>query len=155
MKRVLVGLLSFFAFVSVAVASSISFDVQTALPPQLLYPGFTQIQMTTVSWNNGNGYSNATSQFTAPADGVYQLNASVSLDTGGQDCSAFILSLFLNGSELRRLSRTEWGHQFELSGSTAVKLNTNDVVDIRVFHNCSNPIVVEASGRAYFSGVLH
>jgi len=131
----------------------LAFDSESILPPQDLNSGgYTLILMPNVSLNDGNGYSGTTSQFTVPKEGVYQFNANVSLDSGGQNC-AFILSLFLNGNELRRLSRTGAGGQFELAGSTLVRLGLSDVVDIRVFHNCPNQVVVEANGKAYFSGV--
>lgn len=131
----------------------ISFDAQSVLPPQLLNPSeYTLILMPEISLNDGNGYSGTTSQFTVPIPGVYQFNANVSIDSGGENC-AFILSLFLNNNELRRLSRTGVGGQFELAGSTLIRLAKNDVVDIRVFHNCPDFVVVEAAGRAYFSGV--
>jgi hypothetical protein len=132
----------------------IAFDAQSILPPQLLEVGYTQIEMPYVSMNYGEGYSGATSCFTAPRSGVYQFNANVSVDTGGQDCSAFILSLFLNGNEHRRLSRTEWGHQFEMAGSGLLALSKNEIVDIWVFHNCPSPVVVEANGKAYFNGAF-
>ena len=136
------------------VVSKVSFDAQSVRPPQSLNPGYTQIVMPNVSLNDGNGYSDTASQFKIPKAGVYQFNANVSLDTGGQDCSAFILSLFLNGNEFERLSRTGGGQQFELAGSTLVQLALNDVIDIRIYHNCTNLVVVEAAGGAHFSGTL-
>lgn len=137
-----------------ASAKHIAFDASTILPPQLLSAGYTKIEIPSASMNYGDGYSTDTSDFTVPRSGVYQFNANVSLDTGGQSCSAFILSLFLNGNELRRLSRTGQGGQFEIAGSGVVELAENDVVDVRVFHNCGSPIVVEAAGRAYFNGAF-
>jgi len=110
--------------------------------------------MPNAALNNGNGYSNTTSQFTAPKAGLYQFNTSVSLDAGGQVCSPFILSLFLNGNEFQRLSRTESGNQFELTGSALVLLAPNDVIDVRIFHTCTNWVFVEAAGGAYFSGAI-
>jgi hypothetical protein len=139
---------------SAEASERIAFDASAILPPQLLVPGYTKIEMQSVSLNYGGGYSSLTSDFTAPRSGVYQLNTNVSIDTGGQDCSAFILSLFLNGNELRRLSRTEFGHQFEMAGSGVVGLVEDDVVDIRLFHNCGSPVVVEAGGRAHFNGAF-
>jgi hypothetical protein len=136
--------------------TKVSFDVQSVLPSQWLNPGYTLVMMPNILLNDGTGYSGTTSQFKVPNSGVYQFNANVSIDTGGQDCSAFILSLFLNGNEFRRLSRTQGGpntHQFELTGSILVRLALNDVVDIRIFNNCTNGVFVEADGRAYFSGV--
>ena len=132
----------------------ITFDAQSFLPPQILYSGYTRIEMPDVTLNDGEGYSDIHSNFTAPKSGVYQFNANVSIDTDGQDCSAFILSLFLNGNEHRRLTRSERGHQFEMAGSGLLPLSEQDIVDIRVFHNCANPVVVEAAGRAYFNGAL-
>lgn len=63
---------------------AVSFDVQSVLPPQALNQGYTQIVMPSVFLNDGGGYSDITSQFTIPKAGVYQFNANVSLDTGGQ-----------------------------------------------------------------------
>jgi hypothetical protein len=154
MKKMIAIVISLLASSTAVAAPAVAFDAASVLPPQLLSSGFSQVQMSSVFLNTGSGYSSITSRFTVPTTGVYQLNANVSLDTGGQDCSAFILSLFVNGYEYRRLSRSEWGHQFELAGSTLTQLSANDVVDVRVFHNCASPVVVEASGRAYFSGAL-
>lgn len=154
MRKAIAVALSLLVSGTALAAPAVSFDVQSVLPPQLLSAGYSRISMPVILLNTGNGYSSGTSRFTAPLAGVYQLNANVSLDTGGQDCSAFILALFLNGNEYRRLSRLEWGHQFELAGSTLMRLAAGDVVDVRVYHNCVNQVVVEASGRAYFSGAL-
>lgn len=134
-------------------SEKVAFDAQSVLPPQSLPSGFTLIELPEISFNYGSGYSESMSQFNAPFDGIYQFNANVSLDTGGQSCPAFILSLFLNGNEFRRLARSQQGGQFELSGSTLMKVHKGDVVDIRVYHTCANPIVVEANGKAYFSGI--
>jgi C1q domain len=154
MKKAILGAVSLFISGTALAAPIVAFDAYSALPPQSLNPGFSQVLMPSILLNTGNRYSNTTSRFTAPYAGVYQFNANVSIDTGGQDCSAFILSVFVNGNEYRRLSRTGGGHQFELSGSTLTRLNAADTVDIRIYHNCALPIVVEADGKAYFNGAI-
>ncbi len=131
---------------------TLAFEAQSVLPPQILSPGYTKIETPDVLLNFGEGYSGDTSEFIAPGLGALQFNANVSIDAGGQDCGAYILSLYLNGNEVRRLSRMEGGSQFQLSGSGLILLNPADSVDIRVFHNCGSAVVVEGAGGAFFNG---
>lgn len=135
-----------------AAVKRIAFDATSIWPPQVLYPGYTKIEMPSTYLNLGEGYSIDTSEFTAGRAGIYQFNAQVSIDRGFEDCSNFSLLLFLNGQELRRLAGTDWGSKFVMSGSGILALEDGDIVDVRVYHDCGGTVEVEADGGANFNG---
>jgi hypothetical protein len=102
--------------------------------------------------DDGNNFN--ADQFTAPSAGAYHFSARVSIN-GALDNTRFVVALYVNGTRTAYLASgyTNTANDWQVyGGSTTIKLNASDVVEIRAY--CASGFDVGGSSSSYttFSG---
>lgn len=106
---------------------------------------FAQVVFDTKEFDTNSNF--ATGTYTVPLSGFYQFNTSVNISAG----TTFIVSLFKNGSELKRGIQS--GNATSGGFSAMVQLAAGDTIDIRTFSNAANALTVGQT-TVWFSGFL-
>jgi hypothetical protein len=111
----------------------------------------TTIVFDTEQYDTSNNYNNATGVFTAPVAGFYHFDTGVSV--AATSTSTMYISIFKNGTEFRRGSRTTSGFTADLTMSADLQLAASDTVDVRVLTTVAFSTEALAPNN-YFNGIL-
>jgi hypothetical protein len=98
----------------------------------------TIIDFATKTFDNFNAVTTGASwKFTAPVGGVYQVEATAALPAEGSAGGVAELWVYKNGAVYRKIDDRDASvfGDYQLGGSTLVKLVTGDTVDIRIRQN--------------------
>lgn len=121
-----------------AISNTITFHAYRTVAQSIPDASYTKVLFDGENWDDGSNYDNITNfRFTAPSAGLYDVSACVSVlgfTAANQLC---IIHLYKNGLDYKRLGLNTSGGANDLSasGSTTVKLATNDYLEIFVFQN--------------------
>jgi hypothetical protein len=115
------------------------------------YTTETQITNYTESFDIGGNFNHTTGIFTAPVDGLYQINFMIS-GGGAQGASNLYGKLYINGAELIR-SRTDpqGGTSFSLNYSSVLNLTSGDELKVQLLVDADTSISIDDID---FSGYL-
>lgn len=119
--------------------STIAFSANSNVTQNIL-PGastvVTKLNFPTEEYDESGNYNPASSEFTAPETGIYHFDAMVVF--GGSN-TRYDIGLFVNG--IVRKTTLGWNttSYMNLQLSADLKLNANDIVDLRIFAGTGSP----------------
>lgn len=110
---------------------------------------FTKVAFNNSVYDNGSNYNTASFTFTAPYNGIYQFNAYIDQPDGGTP--SVLVSLYVNGVREQILFYGDMSVYRTAGGSTQLKLDATDEVEVYFRTSLADEIDIEDS---VFSGHL-
>jgi len=117
----------------VSTVSPVAFKATMSAAQSITNQTFTHVDYDTSEYDLGGDYSTANQEFTAPVDGLYYFNASISRDGGFVGDYRFILQINVNSTAALRVADKHYvGDEttFQVEGAGTIKLDADDVVDV-------------------------